>query len=189
MVTDTWKAINQFILHVNDAVLLLCLNNQQRYPDKTMYYDKTQLNTQQVFEQLEQQLDICKVHIDAKTTTHNAQLITMAISIYADEIILTSGLYYSGYLWPKLQKKYIGNQDGGNVFFQMIDEYLTLDEEARSPFVLKLFHYCLKNGFKGRHYNNQQALSFYDKRLSDQLENKKKPKQAHDIVSKFHYAK
>lgn len=175
------------MLHTNDAILRLYLNNQRYdHPEKNSY-DNTQENTRHSYQQLEQQLQTCQTQLETKLTKPIAQQMIVILAIYADETLLTSGLYSNGYLWPKLQKTYIGNKDGGNVFFQAITDLLALPDNETPTIVDEMYHYCLINGFKGRHYNNHQALNYYTKQLATRINNKNKATQPPHIKMRAAY--
>lgn len=177
MHTELLPSIQRFMLHCNDAVISLCLNNTSRYQNDENYYDSTKENTTKTYQQLEQYLLQFQAHTETLLDKKTAKQITVIMAIYADETILTSGLYYSGYLWAKLQKPYLGKRDGGNVFFEYCDELFAVPNNETPKVIYEVLLYCLKNGFKGRHYNNLQALNYYTAQLSlriDDLNDRKK---------------
>lgn len=163
------------MLHTNDAILRLYLNNQgydagQQEQNTYKTYDNTQENTRETYQQLKHQLHNCQTQLEMKVGKPIAEQMIVVIAIYADETILTSGLYTNGYLWQKLQTAYIGQKDGGNVFFQQINDLLTSPDDETPTIMVELYHYCLTHDFKGRFYNNQQAISYYTKQLATRIE-------------------
>lgn len=166
MHTELLSSIQRFMLHCNDAVISLCLNNRSRYQDDESYYDSTSDNTNNTYQQLETQFIQFQSQINMLLDKATAKQIKVIIAIYADENILTSGLYYSGYLWTKLQKADLGKRDGGNVFFEYCDELFAVPNNETPQVIYEVLLYCLENGFKGKHYNNPQALNYYKAQLS-----------------------
>lgn len=181
MNTELLSIIQHFMLHTNDAILRLYLNNQsyttsqhgqhvQQETSSNKIYDNTQENTRETYQQLKQHLNNCQTQLETKVGKTIAEQMIVIIAIYADETILTSGLYTNGYLWQKLQTAYIGQKNGGNVFFKQINDLLASPDDETPIIMVELYHYCLTHDFKGRFYNNQQAISYYTKQLATRIE-------------------
>jgi type VI protein secretion system component VasF len=177
------------MLHCNDAVLSLCLNNRSRYQDEEAYYDSTEENTSNTYQQLEKQFLQFQTNTKTLFEKSTAKQINVIIAIYADETILTSGLYYSGYLWTKLQKADLGKRDGGNVFFEYCDELFAAPENDTPQIIYEVLLYCLENSFKGRHYNNPQALNYYKTQLTLRIDDLTQRKQTTNVRPIYEYAR
>jgi type VI protein secretion system component VasF len=188
MHTELVSSIQRFMLHCNDAVISLCLNNRSRYQDEDDYYDSTAENTHDTYQQLEKHFQQFQAAIKPLFDKATAKQISVIMAIYADETILTSGLYYSGYLWTKLQKADLGKRDGGNVFFEYCDELFAMPDNDTPPVIYELLQHCLENGFKGRHYNKPQALTYYKTQLSLRIDELTQRKQNTKVRAIHEYA-
>lgn len=188
MHTELLSSIRRFMLHCNDAVLSLSLNNRSRYQDEAHYYDSAEENTRNTYQQLEKQFLQFHTYIERLFDEATARQIKVIIAIYADETILTSGLYYNGYLWTKLQKADLGKKDGGHVFFEYCDDLFAVPDNETPQVIYEVLLYCLENGFKGRHYKNQQALNYYKSQLSFRIDELMQPKQTIKIKAIHEYA-
>jgi type IV/VI secretion system ImpK/VasF family protein len=70
--------------------------------------------------------------------------------------------------WPLLQRALFQIHDGGDVFYDLIDE--RLKQRDTSPRLIELCLYCLSDGFVGRHARNKQKLEEYKRKLAGRLE-------------------
>lgn len=66
--------------------------------------------------------------------------------------------------WPLLQHQLLGEDAGGDLFYELADRRLS--RPGPSPLVFELLHFCLAAGFGGRYAGNVARLREYKQKLA-----------------------
>ena len=158
-------SIQRYLDLASSNVLKLHLCNISRDHKTDELYDNAQQNVGAVFQKLKGQLDLCQQELSVSVSEEDSRLICTLLAIFTDEDVLTSGLYPRRILWPKLQVPFIGNKEGGIVFFDLLDEAL-----ASSLFnsrVYEVFDCLLGQGYKGKYLNDLSKIQRYREMLGN----------------------
>jgi type IV/VI secretion system ImpK/VasF family protein len=88
------------------------------------------------------------------------------IVIYTDELVhyATRGIADK---WESLQSELYDIDNGGELFYTVIDTLLRKDDTH--PLIFELFYFCLKDGFVGMYEGNAGKLQEYQDRLSARI--------------------
>jgi type VI protein secretion system component VasF len=78
--------------------------------------------------------------------------------------------------WPLLQRALFEVHDGGDLFYELIDD--RLGRVDASPLVFELCYFCLDDGFVGRHNRAPRNLEAYKRKLAARIAGPARP--AHD---------
>lgn len=93
--------------------------------------------------------------------------VLFSLVIYLDEKIQMRALRDHAVDWPLLQEELLGVDDGGDLFYEAVDEHLRSPET--NPFVLEICYFCLKAGFVGRYESQPARIDAYVRRLESRL--------------------
>lgn len=97
----------------------------------------------------------------------NAQEVLLPLVFACDEQVLRRLPRSVQKTWPLLQAELFGITDGGEKFFQLVDEKLL--QVQPMPLLLEVLLYCLGRGFLGRYVNEPAKLLPYKDRLKERL--------------------
>lgn len=96
-----------------------------------------------------------------------AQEVLLPVVLTCDELVLRRLSKNVRQNWPLLQAELYGLSDGGEKFFQLIDE--KLQEVQPSPLLLEVLLYCIGHGFLGRFVTEPAKVLTYKDRLKERL--------------------
>jgi len=96
-----------------------------------------------------------------------AQEVLLPLVLICDELVLKRLPKNARQAWPLLQAELYGINDGGEKFFQLIDEKLL--QVQPSALLLEVLLYCLGRGFLGRYVNEPAKVLPYKDRLKERL--------------------
>jgi type VI secretion system protein ImpK len=69
--------------------------------------------------------------------------------------------------WPLLQRALFDVHDGGDVFYDLLDDCLARSD---TPYlVFEICHFCLSDGFVGRHSRNRPMIDEYQRKIASRL--------------------
>lgn len=112
------------------------------------------------------QLDFLRVKLAESLMERECYLVLFPLVIYFDELVQSRYLY-DGKSWPPLQVELFQIDDGGDLFFTMLDDILAKPQTL--PFIFEIYYLCLNHGFKGRYSGNPVKLNEYLKKLRDKI--------------------
>ena len=69
--------------------------------------------------------------------------------------------------WPLLQKELFDMNDGGDVFFEFVEE--RLKKASSPPLVFTVLYYCLSDGFIGKFGQDPAKAAAFKKRLAESI--------------------
>lgn len=89
------------------------------------------------------------------------------IVVYTDEIV-QSIFADRAAQWPPLQFELYRIENGGEVFYEKLDELLGKNETE--PLIFEVFYFCLKDGFLGRWQDNPTKVHEYMHRAAEAIQ-------------------
>lgn len=92
----------------------------------------------------------------------------LPLVIYCDELVLNKLPKSVRPAWPVLQAELFQINDGGERFFQMVDEKLQQTQASR--LLLEVLYYCLGCGFLGRYVSEPAKVLQYKTQLAERLQ-------------------
>jgi len=116
---------------------------------------------------LRTQLDFLKATLAEQYSERDTYLIIFPIVAHIDEYILNHYLSTIQSGWPSLQKELFAIDNGGEVFFEILDD--TLRKPQTSLFIFEVYYYCLNYGFRGRYQDEPVKIRAYLQRLTGKL--------------------
>jgi type VI secretion system protein ImpK len=69
--------------------------------------------------------------------------------------------------WPLLQRALFDVHDGGDLFYDLIDDRLTRSDTL--PLIFEVCFFCLSDGFVGRHSRNKPMIEEYKRKLAARI--------------------
>ncbi|WP_434387505.1 DotU family type IV/VI secretion system protein [Melittangium boletus] len=84
-----------------------------------------------------------------------------------DELVLRRLAESEQTEWPLLQYRLLGQEGGGDLFFELADQ--RLHQPGTPPLLFELLHFCLTAGFTGRYPGNTAKLREYKQRLAARI--------------------
>ena len=94
-------------------------------------------------------------------------LIIFPIVAYFDEYIQANYLSSSHSFWPSLQKELFQIDEGGEIFYETLDDILRKPQTL--PLIYEVFYFCLNHGFRGKYIDNQVKINEYLKKLREKI--------------------
>lgn len=108
-------------------------------------------------------LNFIKAKLEEQLTERETYLVLFPLTVYFDEIV-QSKIFHGQYLsWPPLQKELFQIDNGGEVFYDTVDDLLRKPETL--PFIYEVFYFCLSDGFRGKYSANPLKVTEYQNKL------------------------
>jgi type IV/VI secretion system ImpK/VasF family protein len=100
---------------------------------------------------------------------HEVYYTLFPIVVYTDELVngVTRGATSR---WEPLQSELYDIDNGGEVFYQILDARLR--QEETHPLVFEVFYYCLNDGFCGVYASDSRKIEEYKARLTERIRTK-----------------
>ncbi|MCK5798642.1 MAG: DotU family type IV/VI secretion system protein [Deltaproteobacteria bacterium] len=118
-------------------------------------------------EQLKEELRRSRELLIAEVSEHDAYSILFPLVVTLDEIVLLRYAQADMGDWPALQKDLFQVDQGGEVFYTLLDEALEVSHYPTLCY--EVFFFCLRVGFRGRYSGNEDRISAYLDRLGQRL--------------------
>jgi len=112
-------------------------------------------------------LDILKASLSAQLTDRETYLVLFPIVVFCDEMVQNRYLATKGMAWPPLQKELFAIDDGGELFYETLDDLLRKPETL--PFVYEVYYFCLGYGFGGKYADNLAKINQYRSKLGEKI--------------------
>ena len=97
---------------------------------------------------------------------HEVYYALFPIVAYADELV-QSVTYGGSTMWEPLQSELYEVDNGGEVFYSILDERLRQDETL--PLIFEIFYFCLSDGFQGMYSHDARKIDEYKSRLAARI--------------------
>jgi type IV/VI secretion system ImpK/VasF family protein len=112
-------------------------------------------------------LDVLKAALAAHLTERETYLVLFPIVVRFDEMVQNRFLTGTQGNWPPLQKELFQIDNGGEVFYDTLDDLLRKADTL--PFVYEVYYFCLSDGFKGKYIDNLTKINEYKTKLIDKI--------------------
>jgi len=100
-------------------------------------------------------------------TTAEIKEVLFILAIVIDEKVQRRLAADEEHKWPLLQRALLDVHDGGDLFYDFVDD--RLQRVDASPLMFELCYFCLSEGFVGRHNRNKQKIEDYKRRLAQRV--------------------
>ena len=108
-----------------------------------------------------------KVILAENLSEREVYLTLFPVVVYLDEAVQTEVFQVTEKQWALLQKELFDIEDGGQLFYDTLDDVLRQPETL--PFILEVFYLCLNSGFKGKHSDNPVRIDAYLQMLKTRI--------------------
>lgn len=108
-------------------------------------------------------LNFLKAKLGENLTDREVYLVLFPIVIYFDEIVQSNIIEGQYMAWPPLQKELYQIDNGGEIFYELLEDILRKPETI--PFIYEVFYFCLNDGFKGKYSDNALKVDEYKSKL------------------------
>ncbi|RME71447.1 MAG: hypothetical protein D6776_10200 [Planctomycetota bacterium] len=117
--------------------------------------------------ELRARLERLRTALAEQLTEREIYLALFPIVLYLDEQVQRRLLGDGQTPWPPLQKELYQIDEGGEMFYQVLDDLLR--KPSTLPFIYELYYFCLSDGFRGRYADNPSKINEYKTRLADRI--------------------
>lgn len=97
---------------------------------------------------------------------HEVHYVLLPLVIYTDEL-MTSITRGQNARWEPLQSELYEIDNGGELFFTILDDHLRKSETH--PLIFQVFYFCLSDGFMGMCESDPRKLDEYKKRVAERI--------------------
>lgn len=124
---------------------------------------------------LKEHLAQLEAQLQAHLSESETYQVLLPLVIHCDEQVLRRLPIREQPSWPLLQRERFQIDDGGDVFYQLIDERLQKSDTA--PLVFEVLYFCLSDGFLGRFASDPTKIVAYKARLAARIPMPRMPAQ------------
>jgi type IV/VI secretion system ImpK/VasF family protein len=115
---------------------------------------------------LRKRLTWLKSKLSEALSDHEVYYALFPIVVYTDELIRSVSRGHAD-RWEPLQSELYNVDNGGELFYSILDDRLRQEETA--PVVFEIFFFCLSDGFLGMYQGDQKKLDEYKARLAEKI--------------------
>lgn len=116
---------------------------------------------------LRAQLDRLRSTIIELHSERDAYFVLFPLTAHCDELVKKVILDINHLEWPPLQQELYQVADGGDLFYELLDNILGKADTL--PLVYEVYYFCLRDGFYGRYGVNPDRISDYLKKLHSHI--------------------
>ncbi len=122
----------------------------------------------EVRSKLRNKLDLLKAQLAEHLTEREVFLVLFPLVVLFDELVQNRFVAGGGGgSWPPLQSELFKIDDGGEVFYNTLDDLLRKPDTL--PFVYEVFYLCLSLGFRGRYTDNLTKINEYKHKIETKI--------------------
>jgi type VI protein secretion system component VasF len=107
-----------------------------------------------------------RVQLSDALPEHEVHYVLLPLVIYTDELMTSIGRGQSA-RWEPLQSELYEIDNGGELFFTILEEHLRKSETH--PLIFQMFYFCLSDGFVGMCESDMRKLDEYKARLAQRI--------------------
>jgi type IV/VI secretion system ImpK/VasF family protein len=115
---------------------------------------------------LRKRLQWLKSKLSEALTEHEVHYVLLPFVIYIDELV-TSVTRGQAARWEPLQSELYEIDNGGELFFTILDDHLRKSETH--PIIFQMFYFCLSDGFVGMCESDPRKIDEYKARLAERI--------------------
>jgi type IV/VI secretion system ImpK/VasF family protein len=120
----------------------------------------------QVRAALRARLDVLKASLSSSLTERETYLVLFPLVVFCDEMVKNKYPEQAS-KWPPLQKELFRIDNGGEAFYETLDDLLRKPETI--PFVYEVYYLCISYGFRGRYADNLAKINEYKAKLEPKI--------------------
>jgi len=136
-------------------------------PQKTGPEEKQNEDIVRVRARIRTKLNFLQAKLAETLLERDCYLTIFPIVAYFDEYIQANYLNSSHRFWPSLQKELFQIDEGGELFYETLDDILRKPQTL--PLIYEVFYFCLNHGFRGKYNDNPVKINEYLKKLREKI--------------------
>lgn len=169
MQLSTWHHIVSAASHVRSQAEGTIVRQQAPSADSvhTVVLSMTQSSLEDLRREINSSIDKLQATLNAELTENEVHQILLPLVIHCDELVLRRLPPQERPTWRMLQNERYKINDGGDVFYQLIEERLL---KADTPLLtFEVLYFCLRDGFVGRFESDPSKIATYMTRLAARI--------------------
>lgn len=120
--------------------------------------------------EIRSRLMVLKARLSEVLTEREVYYTVFPVVVYVDELVqIATGGRASD--WPPLQRELYDIDNGGELFYQIVETLLKREET--SPLIFETFYFCLSAGFQGQFQSEPTKIEEYKARLAFRIPTQK----------------
>ena len=119
--------------------------------------------------QLRQTLARASAKLGSLLESNDLKQILFILAIFVDEKVQRRLAPEEAPKWPLLQRALFDVHDGGDMFYDLIDDRMARMDSPELQLVFEVCYFCLSDGFVGRHSRNKPMIEEYKRKLSSRI--------------------
>jgi hypothetical protein len=117
-----------------------------------------------IYQEMIENIQQCQHNLTALMTEKELTYLISALIFHCDERVLTTKIIYklllkNRFVWPCLQQQLVQCRNGGERFFNHLDELIL--QPLAYPLALEVYYFCLKQGFRGCYFRDPEKIKRY----------------------------
>jgi type VI protein secretion system component VasF len=166
---STWHHIVSAASHVRSQAEGTIVGEQAPSGDsvRTVVMAMTQSSLENLRREINSSIDKLQATLNSELTENEVHQILLPLVIHCDELVLRRLPPQDRPTWRMLQNERYKINDGGDVFYQLIEERLL---KADTPVLtFEVLYFCLRDGFVGRFESDPSKIAGYMTRLAARI--------------------
>ena len=123
--------------------------------------------------EIRRELGFLKSILSEDLKERDVYLVLFPIVAHFDEMIQTRYLTKMHSSWPLLQKELFQVENGGEMFFEILDDILK--KPGTLSFIFEVYYFCIVYGFRGKYDQDPVRIKYYLKELKDRISPQEPP--------------
>ncbi|MBU1341554.1 MAG: DotU family type IV/VI secretion system protein [Proteobacteria bacterium] len=116
---------------------------------------------------IREEFDHLRVTLLAYLSEQECYQVLFPLVVYFDEQVQTIFFKEKQISWPLLQKELYEVDNGGELFYNILDSILR--KPQTSEFIFEVNYFCLKHGFQGKYVDDPIRIKKYMDKLKDKI--------------------
>lgn len=169
MQLSTWHHIVSAASHVRSQAEGTIVRTHAPNADSvhTVVLSMTQSSLEDLRREINSSIDKLQATLNSELTENEVHQILLPLVIHCDELVLRRLPPQDRPTWRMLQNERYKINDGGDVFYQLIEERLL---KADTPLLtFEVLYFCLRDGFVGRFESDPSKIATYMTRLAARI--------------------
>jgi type VI protein secretion system component VasF len=111
-------------------------------------------------------LDVLKASLSATLNEREVYLVLFPVVVFSDEMVKNK-FPEKAASWPPLQKELFRIDNGGEVFYETLDDLLRKPDTL--PFVYEVYYFAINYGFRGKYADNLAKINEYKAKVEAKI--------------------
>jgi type IV/VI secretion system ImpK/VasF family protein len=169
---QTWSAIHEIFQELNKLIAQAqgVVTLKDKVEKRGMQVLKKGIQNEEIVPlraEIRNKLNFLKARLSEHLTEREVYLVLFPVVVYFDEIVQSKIFHGQHTAWPPLQKELYQIDNGGDIFYDLLDDILRKPETI--PFVYEIFYFCLSDGFQGKYTENPVKIKEYQDKLQAKI--------------------